>query len=91
LKGLEPLHAIYGKGALPAVEEALHSGKGRVVSFLDRVKVRKVSAEEVSRFDPAFRSFRNINTPEDYFRFREEGKTSQGAESGKPQSGKDGG
>ncbi|MBI5575598.1 MAG: formate dehydrogenase accessory sulfurtransferase FdhD [Deltaproteobacteria bacterium] len=90
-KGLEPLHAVYGKSALPAIEDALHAGKGRVVSFFDKVKVRKVSAGEVSRLDPDFRSFRNINTPEEYFRFREEGKPAQSAEHGKPHTGKDGG
>ena len=88
--GLEPLHAVYGKSALAAIEEALHAGKGRVVSFFEKVNVQKISAAEVSRFDPDFRSFRNINTPEDYFRFREEGKPAQGAVADKPQSGKDG-
>jgi FdhD protein len=87
--GLEPLHAVYGKSALKAVEEALNAGKGRIVSFFDKVKVRKAACEEVSRFDPAFRSFRNINTPEEYFRFREEAKPAQGAQPGKPQSRKD--
>ncbi|MBM2829197.1 MAG: formate dehydrogenase family accessory protein FdhD [Actinobacteria bacterium] len=87
--GLEPLHAVYGKSALKAVEEALNAGKGRIVSFFDKVKVRKAACEEVSRFDPAFRSFRNINTPEEYFRFREEAKPAQGADHGKPQSRKD--
>ncbi len=89
--GLEPLHAVYGKSALGAIEETLHTGKGRIVSFFDRVKVRKISAGEVSRFDPDFRSFRNINTPEDYYRFREEGKPGQSVDAGTPQSGKDGG
>lgn len=89
-KGLEPLHAVYGKSALQAIEEALQAGKGRVVSFFDKVQIRKVAREEVSRFDPAFLSFRNINTPEDYYRFRDEGKSSQGSEHGKPQSRKDG-
>jgi molybdopterin-guanine dinucleotide biosynthesis protein A len=71
------------------MEEALHAGKGRVVSFFDKVKVHKVGREEVARFDPAFRSFRNINTPEDYFRFRETGKSIDIAESGGPQPRKD--
>ncbi len=70
-KGLEPLHAIYSRNALPFMEEALQAGKGRIVSFFDKVQVRKVGREEVARFDPAFLSFRNINTPEDYFRFRD--------------------
>ncbi|MCL5965627.1 MAG: formate dehydrogenase accessory sulfurtransferase FdhD [Deltaproteobacteria bacterium] len=71
-KGLEPLHAIYGRTALPAIEEALHAGRGRIVSFFDRIRVKKVMRGEVALFDPTFSSFRNINTPEDYFRLREE-------------------
>jgi hypothetical protein len=31
-----------------------------------------VKKEEVAAIDPDFLSFRNINTPEEYFRFREE-------------------
>ncbi|MBI1921312.1 MAG: formate dehydrogenase accessory sulfurtransferase FdhD [Geobacter sp.] len=70
-RGVEPLHAVYGKGALEAIEEALHGGKRRIVSFFPQVRVQDVPPEEVARFDPAFQSFRNINTPEEYFRFRE--------------------
>lgn len=73
-QGLEPLHAAYGKGALAAIEENLASGLRRIVSFYDQVRVAKVGREEVALFDPAFRAFRNINTPEDYFRFRDEQK-----------------
>jgi hypothetical protein len=36
------------------------------------MKTTIVPREEVGRIDPGFISFRNINTPEDYFRFREE-------------------
>jgi len=88
-KGLEPLHAIYGKNTLRPMEEALHAGKGRIVSFFDKARIRKVTREEVSRFDPAFQSFRNINTPEDYFRFRERLKFPVAAEPGKPHTGKE--
>lgn len=87
-KGLEPLHAIYGKNSLQAMEEALQAGKGRIASFFDRVIFRKIPQEEVARFDPSYQSFLNINTPEDYYRFREELNTSV-AEPGKPKSGKD--
>jgi FdhD protein len=88
-KGLEPLHAIYGKNALRPMEEALHAGKGRIVSFFDKVRIRKVDREEVSRFDPGFQSFRNINTPEDYYRIRERLKPPGTVEPGNPKSGKD--
>jgi molybdopterin-guanine dinucleotide biosynthesis protein A len=73
-QGVEPLHAAYGREALPAIEEALAGGRRRIVSFFNRVRVAKVTREEVAQFDPTFRAFRNINTPEDYFRFRDEEK-----------------
>ncbi|HZW37269.1 MAG TPA: molybdenum cofactor guanylyltransferase, partial [Candidatus Deferrimicrobiaceae bacterium] len=87
-KGLEPLHAIYGKNSLPAMEDTLQAGKGRIASFFDRVRIRKIRHEEIARFDPSYQSFLNINTPEDYYRFREELNASA-AEPGKPESGKD--
>ena len=69
--GIEPLHAVYRRGVLPAVEDALRNGQCRVVSFFDRVRVRRVPLAEVERIDPDLRAFRNINTPEEYFRFRD--------------------
>lgn len=71
--GLEPLHAVYRKSVLPVVEEALRDGQCRVVSFFDRVRVRRVSREAVKRIDPDLSAFRNINTPEEYYRFRDRG------------------
>jgi FdhD protein len=70
--GFEPLHAVYGKGCLPAMEKALAEGTGRIVDCFDRDKVAVVSCADVARLDPKFLSFRNINTPEEYFRFRDE-------------------
>lgn len=70
--GLEPLHALYGKGCLPEMEKSLAEGCGRIVDCFDPSRVAVVSSAEVAGLDPAFLSFRNINTPEEYFRFREE-------------------
>jgi FdhD protein len=70
--GLEPLHAVYGKGCLAAMEDSLSQGKSRIVECLDWQKVTVVPKEEVAAIDPEYSSFRNINTPEEYFRFREE-------------------
>lgn len=70
-RGPEPLHAFYGKGCLGAMEAALRNGERRVVSFFGCANVEKVSAEQVAGFDPAFASFSNVNTPEEYFRLRE--------------------
>lgn len=68
--GLEPLHAIYGKGCLAAIEATLLSGQRRIVSFFDRTNVSRMNLEHVACFDPAFVSFLNINTPDDYFDLR---------------------
>ena len=71
-KGAEPLHALYGKGCLPAMERSLDAGRRRIVSFFPEVRVWEVTPGEVARIDPGFDSFKNINTPDDYFALREE-------------------
>lgn len=68
--GLEPLHAVYGRDCLAAIEETLTSGEKRILSFFDRVKTIKIDAEQIAAFDPSFASFSNINTPDEYFRMR---------------------
>jgi FdhD protein len=69
--GPEPLHAVYGKGCLAAIEATLQGGERRIVSFFNRINVSRMNVEEVASFDPLFVSFKNINTPEDYYEFRE--------------------
>ena len=70
--GLEPLHAVYGKGGLPIMEEALSMGNRKIIACCNRLNTTVITREEVGKIDPGFLSFRNINTPEDYFRFRED-------------------
>ncbi len=59
----ETLHAIYGRGALPAMREELEAGRFKIVGFFPRVRVRPFAIEWVRRHDPALRSFFNANTP----------------------------
>jgi FdhD protein len=70
--GLEPLHAVYGKSSLAAMEEALASGKKGIISFLERIGAMRISVAEIAAIDPFFASFRNINTPEEFYQMREE-------------------
>ena len=70
--GLEPLHALYATSCLPAIEAALSTGRKRIVSFFDDVQVEQVPLAEVAAIDPAGRGFWNINTPEDYYRMRQD-------------------
>jgi len=62
---LEALHALYTRACLPAMERALASGKMRVISFFDEVRVRVIEEPELRTVDPALRSFTNVNTPEE--------------------------
>jgi len=68
--GLEPLHAVYGQGCLPAMEQALLSGRRRIVSFFPHTRVNIFTSDHVATIDRAFSSFSNINTPADYFKLR---------------------
>ena len=69
--GFEPLHALYRKGCLPALEELVRNEEhSRMVSLFHRVRVRTVLPEEIASIDAKFTSFDNINTPDDYYRLR---------------------
>lgn len=63
---VEPLHAAYRRTCLEPIEAAIRAGRRRIISFFEQVRVRYVLPEEVRRIDPDLRSFRNINTPEDW-------------------------
>jgi len=69
-QGLEPLHAVYGRDCLPAMEQALSSGRRRIVSFFPQLHVQVFASGQVANIDSQFSSFSNINTPADYFELR---------------------
>jgi molybdopterin-guanine dinucleotide biosynthesis protein A len=67
LDGLvEPLHSIYGKACLPFMAELLGQGRRKITAFFPQVRVRYVEESELAVFDPAYLSFVNVNTPEDW-------------------------
>lgn len=68
--GLEPLHAVYGQGCLPHMEASLAENRRRIVSFFPKVEVARFGKDRVAAIAPGFDSFRNVNTPEDYFALR---------------------
>lgn len=61
----EPLHAIYSKACLPAIQDNIAAGRFKITGFFGRVTVRFVEREEIARYDPDGRSFANVNTPDD--------------------------
>lgn len=68
--GHEPLHALYNKSCLPAMERILDAGQKRITLFFAQVKVVDIPNSAIKKLDPNEESFQNINTPEDYFRLR---------------------
>ena len=69
--GLEPLHAVYCRSCLSAMETALQTGRRRLISFFPEVQVTRVPGETIRFVDPDLDSFRNINTPADYYDLRD--------------------
>jgi molybdopterin-guanine dinucleotide biosynthesis protein A len=61
----EPFRAVYARVCLNPIRAALDANRRRVISFFPDVRVRFVDEPEIDRFDPAHRTFFNINTPED--------------------------
>jgi molybdopterin-guanine dinucleotide biosynthesis protein A len=70
--GLEPLHALYGKTCLGPMEESLSNSRRRIISFFPQVQVQQMAKEQIAAIDPDFDSFRNVNTPQDYYQLRAE-------------------
>ncbi len=76
----EPLHAVYTRDCLPAMEKLIEGGNLKVSDLVDRVRVRYVGKEEIELFDPEHLSFFNVNTARDLERARE--VASRGAATG---------
>jgi len=63
----EPLHAIYSKNCMEAIERQLGKNELKVTNFLQYVKVRVINEKEISRFVSSHPLFANINTPQDFY------------------------
>ncbi len=62
----EPLHAVYRRGLLPVIERMVVDNKLKIQDLFTASRVRYVTEAELDRFDPARRSFFNLNTPQEY-------------------------
>jgi molybdenum cofactor guanylyltransferase len=68
-EGFEPLHAVYRRETcIPAIESAMDADQWRVISWFPQVKLRKLTPDELSRYDPESLAFWNVNTPEEFFK-----------------------
>ena len=66
----ETTHGVYGKRCLEPIRLRLVDDRLKIIGFFDDVQVRYVERDDVARLDPAFRSFLNMNTPDDWERVR---------------------
>jgi molybdenum cofactor guanylyltransferase len=62
----QPLHAVYRRSVAPLLKEQLERGELRPIFLYDRVRTRKVTEQEIRRYDPEGLSFFNMNAPEEY-------------------------
>jgi molybdopterin-guanine dinucleotide biosynthesis protein A len=69
-KQLETLCAIYARSCLPVIRERLEQGDYKMAGWLTEVKTIFVPISELEEFDPALRSFINLNTPEEFERYK---------------------
>lgn len=63
--GDEPLHAIYSKSCVPAIEKAAAAGRLKMTDFLGDVHVVRVPVDPAEWADGPLSPFLNVNTPED--------------------------
>lgn len=64
--GLEPLHAIYSKRCLGAMEELIRQKEWGLKSFIRGAHYGLVNSTTLHTFDPEEISFLNVNTPEEF-------------------------
>ena len=65
-QGLQPLHAIYAKSALPVIEEQLRARQWNLRTLVPKLRTRILNLDTTLRVDPEGLSFLNINTPAEY-------------------------
>jgi len=74
----EPLHAVYSRNCVAALEQLVQRNNVRIIEILRLVKTRFLTLEEIARFDPGHLSFFNVNTEEELSRALDIVKTLQG-------------
>jgi molybdenum cofactor guanylyltransferase len=62
---LEPLHAFWSRGCLPALTALLDAGQPSLRDLAGAVRTTIVEETEWRKVDPALRSLENANTPDD--------------------------
>jgi molybdenum cofactor guanylyltransferase len=61
---LHPMHALYGKGCVPVVEQMIQARQLKIQRMVSQplLRVKYVTEEDLFTIDPSWRSFFNVNT-----------------------------
>lgn len=70
-RGAEPLHALYDQKCRAAIGAMLVAGKKKIVDFFSQFRVLEIPEQIFAGSFWEAHSFRNINTPAEYFALRE--------------------
>jgi molybdenum cofactor guanylyltransferase len=64
--GLQPLCAVYNKSAASVLRQRIDAGRLKVTDALTELRLRVVTQDEISKYDPDGTLFFNVNTPDDH-------------------------
>ena len=67
-EGPEPLYAVYSKNGLAVIEAHLARKQCKIGTLYEKLRIRKVTAEEILQILPDFTTFQNINHQHDLVR-----------------------
>lgn len=64
---LHPMHALYSKKCLPAMEQMIAARQLKIQGLLSHssLRVQYITEADLLSIDPSWRSFHNVNTPAD--------------------------
>jgi molybdopterin-guanine dinucleotide biosynthesis protein A len=64
---LHPMHALYSKKCLPAMEQMIAAQQLKIQGLLSHssLRVQYITEADLLSIDPSWRSFHNVNTPAD--------------------------
>lgn len=65
---IEPLHAVYSKSCLSAIENLIKANTYQVRLFYGHINIKYVKEDEIKKFTSPEQVFLNINTPDEYSR-----------------------
>jgi molybdopterin-guanine dinucleotide biosynthesis protein A len=67
----QPLCAVYSQACREPIRQRIEAGRLKITGFFDQVRVRTITGELLSRYDPHDVMFFNANTPEEYEQARQ--------------------